>query len=151
MTDELTTQRILEYAISQEQRAANLYTELAAKAKNNATRNVFLEYAEEEMGHRKKLEDVLEGERTLRSGTDVSDMKIADYTVSVTLGKEPSYADILLFAMQQEKQAFRLYTDLAQRVAQPDFKNLFMALAQEEASHKLRFEIEYDEHVLKEN
>ncbi|MBN2530293.1 MAG: ferritin family protein [Deltaproteobacteria bacterium] len=151
MTDKLTTQTILEYAISQEQRAATRYTELAALAKETVTRNVFLEYAEEEMGHRKKLEEVLEGERHLNTEDVVVDMKISDYAVSVELGESPSFGDILLFAMQQEKQAFRLYTDLAQRVLQPEFKELFLALAQEEAKHKLRFEIEYDEHVLTEN
>lgn len=151
MTTKLTTQGILEYAISQEQRAATLYTELAAKAKDRATRNVFLEYAEEEMGHRKKLEDVLEGERVLTIGDNVTDMKISDYAVCMELGDAPAFGDILLFAMQQEKQAFRLYTDLARRVSQPEFKTLFLALAQEEAKHKLRFEIEYDEHVLTEN
>jgi rubrerythrin len=30
-------------------------------------------------------------------------------------------------------------------------RNLFLALAAEEARHKLRFEIEYDDHVLKED
>lgn len=151
MTTKLTTQTILEYAISQEQRAAALYTELAARAKDSVTRNVFLEYAEEEMGHRKKLEDVLEGDRALNPGDSVTDMKISDYTVSLELGDAPAYGDILLFAMQQEKQAYRLYTDLARRVSQPELKTLFLALAQEEAKHKLRFEIEYDEHVLTEN
>jgi hypothetical protein len=30
-------------------------------------------------------------------------------------------------------------------------RNIFLALAQEESKHKLRFEIEYDEFVLREN
>jgi rubrerythrin len=30
-------------------------------------------------------------------------------------------------------------------------RDLFLVLAQEEAKHKLRFELEYDEHILKEN
>jgi len=151
MTGQLSTKDILEYAISLEQRSAVLYTDLASRAKNNEIRKIFLEYAEEEMGHRKKLEDVLEGEDVLESNSATTDMKLSDYTVPVKLGESPSYQDILLFAMQQEKQAFRLYTDLASRVDTPEIKALFLALAQEEAKHKLRFEVEYDEVVLVEN
>lgn len=151
MTEAITTAKILDYAISLEQRAVDLYTDLAGKAQNSATKKVFLEYAEEEMSHRKKLEDVVEGEQSISSDEAVADLKISDYSVSVELGDAPSYQDILLFAMEQEKLAFRLYTDLAARVPEPEFKELFLALAQEEAKHKLRFEIEYDEHVLTEN
>ena len=32
-----------------------------------------------------------------------------------------------------------------------ELKSLFLRLAQEEAKHKLHFEIEYDEHILTEN
>jgi len=151
MTTDLSSEDILEYAISLERRSVALYTDLASTAKNDAMRKVFLGFAEEEMGHRKKLEDVLEGERLLGDAADVADMKIADYAVEVALDASSSYQDILLFAMQQEQQAFRLYTDLSKRVSEPEFKSLFVALASEEARHKRRFEVEYDEHVLTEN
>ena len=151
MTEALTTREILEYAISLEQRSVILYTDLASSVQNGAIRKVFLEYAEEEMAHRKKLEDVLEGERQFDVAAEVADMKISDYSVPVVLSNTPSYQDILLFAMQQEKQAFRLYMDLSERVSESEFKALFRALAQEEARHKLRFEIEYDEYVLTDN
>jgi rubrerythrin len=61
-----------------------------------------------------------------------------------------NYQDALVLAMKKEKAAFRLYLDLANEVQSEDQKDLFLALAQEEAKHKLRFEIEYDEVVLKE-
>ena len=53
--------------------------------------------------------------------------------------------------MSQEKAAFKLYSTLADRAPNQDLKNLFLSLAQEEAKHKLRFEIEYDEYVLRDN
>lgn len=53
--------------------------------------------------------------------------------------------------MNKEKASFRLYTNLSERAPNAELKNLFLMLAQEEAKHKLRFEIEYDEYVLKEN
>jgi rubrerythrin len=53
--------------------------------------------------------------------------------------------------MKKEKAAFRLYSDLAGLADDAQLRNTFLFLAQEEAKHKLRFEIEYDENVLVEN
>jgi rubrerythrin len=53
--------------------------------------------------------------------------------------------------MQREKAAYRLYTDLAKITPDAEARALLKALAQEEARHKLAFEIEYDTHVLQEN
>jgi rubrerythrin len=41
--------------------------------------------------------------------------------------------------------------DLAAVAEAEEFTEMFLALAQEEAKHKLRFEIEYDDAVLKED
>ena len=53
--------------------------------------------------------------------------------------------------MKKEKAAYRLYTHLAGVAGDKNLSKTFLGLAQEEAKHKLRFEIEYDEVVLKEN
>jgi rubrerythrin len=61
------------------------------------------------------------------------------------------YQDALDVAMHREKAAFALYTDLAGATDDPELQELFTALAQEEAKHKLFLEREYDEHVLTDN
>jgi len=53
--------------------------------------------------------------------------------------------------MKAEKAAFILYTDLALATDDPGLKETLLRPAQEEAKHKLRFEIEYDDEILKEN
>jgi rubrerythrin len=53
--------------------------------------------------------------------------------------------------MNKEKAAFKLYSDLAKIAPNNEIREIFLSLAQEEAKHKLRFEIEYDDYVLKEN
>jgi rubrerythrin len=58
------------------------------------------------------------------------------------------YQEALIVAMKKEKAAFKLYTDLAASTADERIKATFSALAQEEAKHKLRFEIEYDNLLL---
>ena len=61
------------------------------------------------------------------------------------------YQDALILAMKREKAAFRLYTDLAAATDDADLKSTFEALAQEEARHKLKIEIEYDDRILQDN
>ncbi len=62
-----------------------------------------------------------------------------------------TYADVLLVAMNREKAAFRLYCDMAELMQKNEARDMFLVLAQEEAKHKLRFEIEYDDEVLMED
>ena len=50
-----------------------------------------------------------------------------------------------------DKSAFKLYINLATKTQNKGLQNLFLQLAQEESKHKLMFEIEYDEVILKEN
>jgi rubrerythrin len=81
----------------------------------------------------------------------VRDLKIADYLVDVKPSATMSYQDALILAMKKEKAAFRMYTKLAEKAENPDVKAVFLNLAQEESKHKLAFEVEYDEYILKEN
>lgn len=62
-----------------------------------------------------------------------------------------TYADALVLAMKKEKAAFKLYTTLSLRVDNIELKAVFQSLAVEESKHKLRFELEYDEYVMREN
>ena len=62
-----------------------------------------------------------------------------------------NYQVALILAMKKEQAAYKLYTQLAVIVDDEALRKLFMSLAQEEAKHKLRFEIEYDEVILKDN
>ena len=78
-------------------------------------------------------------------------LKMSDYHVDIIPKSDMTYQDLLTIAMKKEKGAFKLYTDLANKISDPKIKEIFLGLAQEEAKHKLRFEIEYDEFILKDN
>ena len=52
--------------------------------------------------------------------------------------------------MKKEKAAYTMYLDLAGAAPSSELKNLFLGLAREEANHKLRFELEYDDEVMRE-
>jgi rubrerythrin len=59
--------------------------------------------------------------------------------------------EAMLSAMNAEKASYKLYTDLANMTDDADLKETFLALAQEEAKHKLQFEIDYDNQIFQEN
>ena len=143
---------ILDFAIKDELRAANLYADLAKRSRNKEIQKVFEQFSKEELGHKKKLERMKAGDEIAVPDEKVQDLKIGDYLVEVSTSRDDlSYQDALIIAMKEEKAAFKLYSDLAARTDNPNAREVFLMLAQEEARHKLRFEIEYDDYILSEN
>jgi len=143
-----TIDQILDYAIANEEKAAALYHDLASSVERPGMREAFLHFAKEEEGHKARLLKIKEGELPV-----VQEEKIADLGITETLDEPATttnmtYQEALLFAMKAEKAAFLLYTKLAEMTTDPSLERVFRNLAQEEAKHKLRFEIEYDDHVL---
>ncbi len=142
---------ILDFAIEREEEAAKFYQETADQVSSDWMKKIFLQYAKEELGHRAKLQNVKKGKKALSASGKIGDMKMADYLVAVEATGDMSYQQILVLAMKREKAAFKLYSDLAERVDDVPVRDLFQGLAEEEAKHKLRFELEYDEVILKDN
>lgn len=146
-----TIDEVLDFAIDGEQGAVDLYTRLAGNATNQEMRDTFIQFAREEMGHKAKLLRIKSEGIFEVNPVAVTDMKISDYLSEIQPTPEMDYRDALILAMSNEKAAFKLYSRLAQEVPFPELKNIFLTLAQEEARHKLRFELEYDEYVLRDN
>lgn len=142
---------ILDFAIQAEQDAVDFYTNLAGVSKNHEMTRIFEQFAREEIVHKARITKIREEGSFGGFWETVPDLKIADYLVKTQPHPDMSYPDALLIAMSREKSAFKLYTKLAERAPNPGLRDLFLHLAEEESKHKLRFEIEYDEFVLKEN
>lgn len=142
---------ILDFAINEEQMAVDFYSELADVAKTDDMRQVFMEFAEEEIKHKQRLLKIKEEGFYKLEKEQITDLKISDYVVNVKPTPGMTYEDALILAMKKEKAAFKLYSALAERAPNAQLKDVFLGLAQEESKHKLRFEIEYDEFVLREN
>ncbi len=142
----------LDFAIGNEVEANAFYLELAARMDVPAMKQVFEEFAAEELGHKAKLEAVKRGSWSLDGMNEqVQSLGLADYLVDVPPQSDMTYAEALILAMKKEKLAYKLYLDLATAAGAGELADLFRALAAEEARHKLRFEIEYDDVVLKED
>jgi rubrerythrin len=146
-----TVDEILDYAIGQEQQAADFYAALAQRAEKAGMKDVLMEFSREEQRHKERLLAVKEGERDLTPEQSVLDLKISDYLVEVEAGDGISYQDALIVAMKREKAAFQLYSDMSEKVPDGKLREVFVGLAKEEAKHKLFFESQYDERVLVDN
>ena len=142
---------ILEFAINAEQEAVDFYTNLSGRSKNEQMKKVFVDFAGEEMKHKAKLVEVKENRSFKMPEGKIRDLMISDYVIDVKPSPDMTYPDALVLAMKKEKNAFRLYLLLSEESPDPVMKNLFLSLAQEESRHKLRFELEYDDFILKEN
>jgi rubrerythrin len=151
MSNEKTYREVLEFAIEREQEAQRDYEAAAKMVKDAPMRDALLEMAAQERGHEAKLRGLNVGKFLETAQKPVPSLDIAEYVVAGELHPGMNYPELLSLAMQREKAAYRLYTDLARITPDPEARALLKALAQEEARHKLAFEIEYDTNVLQEN
>jgi rubrerythrin len=142
---------VLDFAIDREQEAVDFYTDLSAKVKRSDMKSLFKQFAEEERGHKVKLQGVKKGKQLVSAERQILDLQMGDYLVADEPTEDLTYQKALILAMKREKVSFKLYTDLAASAPSVDLRNTFSTLAQEEAKHKLRFEVEYDNEVMAEN
>jgi len=140
---------ILDFAIKREEESYQFYTEWLNKVKKEI-KPVFQNLAKEELGHKEKLLEVKKGKlrEFLESSKErVLDLKMSDYLIDVTPKPELTFQEALIIAMKREKVSYKLYENFANRVEDENIKKLFFALAQEEARHKLKIEILYDDYI----
>ena len=139
---------ILDFAISKEKEAAALYTDLAQRVERPGMREAFLEFAREEEGHKRHLETIKAGQLPALTVREVQGLGIAENLAAPEASGNMTYAESLAFVIKAEQAAQELYTGLAEATDDPNLAAVFSALASEEAKHKKRFEVEYDEVVL---
>jgi rubrerythrin len=151
MKDFKNINEILDFAIQNEQQAADFYEKLSNDSKEKTMRDMFAQFSEEEKGHKARLLKIKDEGVYEAKNEDILDMKISDYLVSVKASDTMTYQEALILAMKREKAAFKLYMKLAKIAPSEEFVILFRNLANEEAKHKMHFELEYDDVIYKGN
>ena len=146
-----TMNEILDFAIGKEEEAFNFYYKIAEAVKFPYMRQIFIDFAKQEEGHKTKLLQVKHGKIELPSDKAIRDLKIGDHLVDISITPDLSYQEALIVAMKAEKNAYVMYTNLANATNDPALKALLQGLAAEEAGHKLRFEMEYDDQFMGQN
>ncbi len=147
--DKKKFEEVIQFAIQRESASVDFYNQASRITKYSGTRELFLDFAKQEEGHRKLLQD-LDMDKLVEAKIEaVPDLKISDYMVDAELKPDSSYAEILRVAMKREEASVKLYTVLKEPTTDPDLKKLFAFLAGEESKHKYKLEKIYDDEILK--
>ena len=134
---------ILDYAIAREIEAHEFYLDLAGRIVKADLRKAVKDFAADELQHSIRLRAIKAGEVAFIE-EEIGHLGVAETVPEIEPHPDMSYVDLLVLAMNREKAAFRIYTNLASIVTEKGCREVFLGLAQEEAQHKLRLEIEYD-------
>ena len=134
---------ILELAISRELDAYKLYMKLSQRVADLQMRETFKSFAGEELEHKARLElEVMKLGVVVPPSKKLAIRKPGDKDIEPDL--DADFKSILLFAMQKERKAFRLYVELATAAKDKESWEMLLSLAENEAMHQARFEVEYN-------
>jgi rubrerythrin len=149
-----TVEGIIRRAIRVEEDAYNFYTGASKMVKLPHVQDMLNELAGDEVKHKEKLEGLLAGDTeqviAAKQSQKIQDLKLADYLVPQPLDEDATLQEVLLIAMQREKNAHDFYNLMAGLAASEVVKELFQFLAQEELGHKNKVEVLYDDIIYKE-
>jgi len=146
-----TTEEILRFAIEQEERARDFYLALAERVTSPQVRKAMLDFAEEEAGHKRKLEEVLAGRMDALPTEAPEDLRLSDAMPELAATPDMDYQAALQVAMKAEDRMRQLYEGLAASARDDAMRETFLALAREEGEHKLLFERAYDDDINRDN
>jgi rubrerythrin len=143
-----TFNEVIDFAIKREEDAIQGYGSMIEVAKTPGISKLLQELQEEERKHKELLQELTEGKVESYVLTRIIDLKISDYLEEDTLEAEMDFQQLLIFAAKKEQNAVKLYSKLAEEAESGELKKLFEFLVEQEKSHKLKLETEYEKHVL---
>lgn len=139
---------VLQVGISREIEANVFYNLLSQYVTNPQISELCKELAAEELEHKAKLElEITKLGQISRPHTSGRQSMPLDYMVDMSKIMQMDYEDLLILAMTKEKESFRFYVDLLSTIRNRSLRDVLMELAEEEARHKIRFEIQYDMYI----
>jgi rubrerythrin len=137
---EFIDDEILEMAVAREVDSSRFYLALAARVKNTGIQRLFEKLAAEELEHKAKIElEIMKTGRVVRDDKSLAGFhdQQPDYSPTLT---DMSYKDVLLIGVQKEEASIQLYVDMAEMTSDTHSKEILIALARQEAEHKMRFQ-----------
>jgi len=143
-------EEILYYAVGREVEANVFYNLLSQYIDDAEISAICNEFASEELEHKARLElEIMKLGRVVKPSAALEKSSRAlpkplDYMLEMAKAMRLNLPELLLLAMEKEKASFRLYVDLLAMVEDEQSRRTLLELAEEEARHKMRFEIEYD-------
>ena len=107
-----TMSDVLDFAVSGESKAAELYTKMATTAENPWMCKILKDFAQQELQHREKLKAVRAGRNALVS-EKIGGLCVAEKLDDVEPHPDMDYPELLIFAIKKENASQGLYSRLA--------------------------------------
>jgi rubrerythrin len=146
---ELSFAEIMSYAKIAEDNAIAFYQTAGAKAARPEVKAFLAELVKMEQAHKRHLEELIakfeKSKKIPKLHKEIHTLGYAEYIKPVAIEADASYKDVLEAAMIKEREAVDTYDKLATFVDDPDAKQVFKLLLEEEKKHLKRFETEYDD------
>jgi len=134
MEKSLTAVEVVGLAIAKEREAQNLYTRMSSEMKNPLVREKFLSLVREERRH----EEILSGMYVKMTGEAHAPVPSFSGKASKTIfpGAGATFEELLIFAIDREKDAQRLYLQGADVAKDDSGRRTFNYLADFERGHE---------------
>jgi rubrerythrin len=147
-----TFEEVVDFAIREETKAYVSYMALAGQAKYPWTRKAFEGFAADEVAHIGRLVEMKKAGHAYYKAENVPDLRTGEYlTADLSPSERMDTREAYVLAIRSEEAAVNLYRELAANAEVPEVQRLLLNLAQEEAKHKLKLEMEYDDHFQGQN
>lgn len=132
---------IYEFAIGFEQENQKFYNEFAEKSSNTSLKNVFLNLAEEEKKHENIIRQMRDNKELDAVESDIlPKAKQAFDEISKNLPENEilptEQVDVYKKAIALEEKSIEFYTEQAEKAEDPEIKETFERLAEEEKKHE---------------
>ncbi|TFG10304.1 hypothetical protein EU538_02400 [Candidatus Thorarchaeota archaeon] len=141
-------ENLIALAIEREEEAYDFYMTAADNAETQASRKLLKDLAQQEVGHKEKLQAALKEDVCSTFSCTLEEMKelgLGDYLKDIPLKAGSSPQEILVVAIKREEGAFEFYKSLSDLTDNPSHRVVFETLAKEEQHHKRRLENMYDD------
>jgi len=143
--------KLISLAIQREEEAYEFYTKASENAELPSSKQLLLELARQEEGHKKKLMNALGGGvcETFTCSTieEFEGHDLSKYLIEIPLDAGSTSQDILIVAIKREEGARDFYKSLSELTTSTSHRTVFESLAKEEQNHKDRLESIYDEQI----
>jgi len=142
MSDQnLGLMQAIEIAMEAEKKANKFYSDAAAKVAGSQGKNLLKQLADFEKNHYDKLDDLKkslakDGKFVKYEGTKFSSFKASSEVSGKIEPNTDEVLDILSMAIEAEEKAHKHYARMAEETSDPDGKDMFEKLADEEVMHR---------------
>ena len=147
-----TFEEVVDFAIHESTKAYVSYMTLAGQAEYPWTRKTFDAFAAEDVVFIDRLVEMKKAGRPSITPQNVTDPRLDAYLTADALPRrDMDTREAYVLAIREKEAAAGLYRDLAEKAVVPETQEFLLALAQEEAKHKVKLETEYEDHALGQN